>query len=106
MLSPTTVTPASTVKLWPVFVGLTVTLEKLPVMYRRSIGLTLLLDCVICTLFSVTFKIGDSGKPTMKLLFVAPVAVRLVIVMLLMNGVVDVIGCGGSVQHAGGLLAG
>jgi hypothetical protein len=44
MLSPTTVTPASTVKLWPVFVGLTVTFEKLPVMYRRSIGLTLLLD--------------------------------------------------------------
>ena len=31
MLSPTTLTPASTVKLWPVFVGLTVTFEKFPV---------------------------------------------------------------------------
>src|SRR5438552_2302874 len=59
MLFPTTVTPASTVKLWPVFAGLTVTLEKLPVMYRRSIGLTLLLDCVIWTLFNVTFKMED-----------------------------------------------
>src|SRR5438552_17717813 len=59
MLSPTTVTPASTVKLWPVFAGLTVTLEKLPVMYCRSIALTLLLDCVIWTLFNVTFKMED-----------------------------------------------
>ena len=69
-------------------------------------GLTLVLDCVIWTLFSVTFKMEDSGKLTMKLLFVAPVAIRLPILMLLTNGVVDVIGCAGSVQQAGGLLAG
>ena len=64
--------------------------------------MTLALDCPIVMLFIVTFMTDDSGKPLMKLKLGALVAVTFWMVMSCTNGVVGVIGCGGSVQQAGG----
>ncbi len=72
---------------------LLVTPVNAPVMFRSRRPA---LRPVMLTLLRLTFRMQDSGRPTMTLSAVAPVAVRPEMVMSRIFGVSAVIACGGS----------